>query len=166
MSVREWFVAGGIVETDEGVLLVRNVRRNGSSDWTPPGGVIEIGDGETVLDGLTREVEEETGLRVLDWAGPCYKIEAIAPDLGWLMRVEVYRALTHEGELRVGDDPDGIVVEAAFVHPDACHGPLATTHPWVREPLSEWLVERWEETRGFEYRVEGASLAALTITRL
>ena len=38
------------------------VRRNGSSDWTPPGGVIEVADGESVLDGLTREVAEETGL--------------------------------------------------------------------------------------------------------
>src|SRR5262245_16295289 len=118
VSVREWFVAGGIVETDAGVLLVRNVRRNGSSDWTPPGGVIEVHEGETVIDGLTREVQEETGLFVSEWSGPAYRIRAHAPDLGWSMRVEVYRAMSHEGELRVGEDPDGIVVEAAFVAAD------------------------------------------------
>jgi len=26
-SVREWLVAGAVIETDEGVLLVRNLRR-------------------------------------------------------------------------------------------------------------------------------------------
>jgi ADP-ribose pyrophosphatase YjhB (NUDIX family) len=164
-GVREWFVAGGIVETDDGVLLVRNVRRNGSSDWTPPGGVIEVHEGETVLDGLTREVSEETGLTVISWEGPAYEVVATAPDLGWIMRVEVYRAVGHEGELMF-DDPDGIVVEAAFVAPDRCHEPLATTHPWVREPLSDWLVERWDDTRRYEYRVEGAPPEELVITRV
>jgi len=71
-EVRNWTVAGGVVVSDEGLLLVQNRRRNGSFDWSPPGGVIEVADGETVVDGLTREVEEETGLRVLEWAGPLY----------------------------------------------------------------------------------------------
>src|SRR4051794_17011427 len=60
------------------VLLVENVRRNGTSDWTPPGGVID--PGEDLLAGLTREVREETGLEVLRWAGPLYEIRAEAPD--------------------------------------------------------------------------------------
>jgi 8-oxo-dGTP diphosphatase len=164
-EVREWFVAGGIVESDAGVLLVRNVRRNGRSDWTPPGGVIEVHEGEGVLDGLTREVAEETGLTVTGWEGPAYEVVATAPGLGWIMRAAVYRAVAHEGEL-VLEDPDGIVVEAEFVALDRCHEPLASTHPWVREPLSEWLAERWEEPRRYEYRVDGASPQELLVTRL
>lgn len=164
--MRDWFVAGGIVETDEGVLLVRNARRGGREDWTPPGGVIEVHEGETILDGLTREVEEETGLRVLEWVGPTYVIAAEAPELGWRMHVQVYRSAGHEGRLRVGADPDGIVVDAAFVAPEQCAEPLATTPPWVREPLSEWLAERWVETRRYRYRVEGASVESLVVTRL
>ena len=98
-------------------MLVQNRRRNGSHDWTPPGGVID--EGETLLEGLTREVEEETGLRVTEWAGPVYEVRCEAPDMGWRLRVEAHVAVVYEGELRV-DDPDGIVVDARFVDVDAC----------------------------------------------
>ena len=67
-DVREWLVGGAIIETPDGVLLVRNQRRNGDLDWTPPGGVID--EGEDLLAGLAREVEEETGLVVTEWEGP------------------------------------------------------------------------------------------------
>jgi len=167
-EVRNWTVAGGVVVSEDGLLLVQNRRRNGSVDWSPPGGVIEVADGESVVDGLTREVEEETGLRVLEWAGPLYEVTADAPDLGWTMRALVYLAVNYEGELRV-DDPDGIVVDAQFVALDACDHHLEQCHPWVREPLAEWLALRWShtETRApFGYRVDGHELGALTVTRL
>jgi 8-oxo-dGTP diphosphatase len=114
--VRDWVVGGALILSDEGgatnVLLVQNRRRNGSHDWTPPGGVID--EGESLLEGLTREVEEETGLRVTEWAGPVYEVRCEAPDMGWRLRVEAHVAVAYEGELHV-DDPDGIVVDARFV---------------------------------------------------
>ena len=168
LAVRNWTVAGGLVESDEGLLLVQNRRRNGSFDWSPPGGVIEVADGESVVAGLTREVEEETGLRVTEWAGPLYEVTAEAPDLGWTMRASVYLAVSYEGELQV-NDPDGIVVDAQFVALDACADHLEQCHPWVREPLSEWLDGRWSHTESrppFGYRVDGHDLGALTVTRL
>ena len=60
--MRDWTVAGGLILGDAGLLLVRNRRRNGSHDWSPPGGVIE--PSESMVDGLTREVVEETGVEV------------------------------------------------------------------------------------------------------
>ena len=75
-----------------------------------------IDEGETVLDGLTREVEEETGLVVTRWAGPVYEVEVEAPGLGWHLRVEAHVAVDFAGDLRV-DDPDGIVVDAASSTP-------------------------------------------------
>ena len=168
LGVRNWTVAGGLVESDEGLLLVQNRRRNGSFDWSPPGGVIEVADGESIVDGLTREVEEETGLRVTEWAGPLYEVQADAPDLGWSMRAAVYLAVAYEGELVI-DDPDGIVVDACFVPVDQCAGHLEKCHPWVREPLAEWLEARWSHTETrppFGYRVEGADLASLIVTRI
>ncbi|GIU88039.1 MAG: DNA mismatch repair protein MutT [Acidimicrobiia bacterium] len=163
--MRTWTVAGGLVETSAGVLLVRNVRRGGHEDWSTPGGVVD-GDDASLVAGLTREVEEETGLRVTAWSGPLYEVVARAPDMGWTMRCEVHLALAFEGELRVCD-PDGIVVEAAFVPAERCGPLLASCPPWVREPLASWLDERWEAGTGrsFTYEVHGADRADLRVVR-
>jgi len=163
--VREWLVAGGIVERPDGVLLVQNRRRNGSLDWSTPGGVIEVHEGESVVDGLTREVEEETGIVVTEWIGPLYEVEALAEGLGWLLRVEVYRAGAFHGEITV-DDPDGIVVDARFVPLGDCGLHLEKCQPWVREPLGAWLDERWAESRAFRYQVDGDQLQSITVIRV
>ena len=163
--MRDWLVGGAILLAGEQVLLVGNRRRNGSIDWTPPGGVIEVHEGEALLDGLAREVEEETGLRVTAWSAPLYSVTAEAPELGWRLRARVHLAEVWEGDLVVAD-PDGIVVDARFVDCVGCEGLLDGCHPWVREPLAAWLAERWATTQSFDYRVEGADLATLSVTRL
>lgn len=159
--MRNWLVAGAVIEAPTGLLLVQNRRRDGRVDWTPPGGVVD--DGESLIEGLTREVTEETGLVVGSWHGPLYEIEAEAPDLGWRLRVEVHRAIDFVGELLI-DDPDGIVVDAAFATTDVCHGHLAHSPLWVREPLGAWLGERWTETRTFRYRVDGTDPRSLQVS--
>lgn len=150
--------------SDAGLLLVQNRRRNGSHDWTPPGGVID--DGESLIEGLTREVREETGLQVLEWAGPVYEVRCEAPDLGWRLRVEAHLAVRYDGELHV-DDPDGIVVDARFVGLEACAGHLTGGHPWVCEPLADWLAEPWDpgEARPYGFLVAGTEPADVVVTR-
>ena len=52
--------AGAIVLNEKGeILLIRDDRRG---SWTFPGGIIEEGEG--VLDGVRREVLEETGVEI------------------------------------------------------------------------------------------------------
>ena len=150
--MRAWTVAGGLIEADGRLLLVQNRRRDGSLDWTTPGGVVD--PGETLIDALTREVEEETGLSVTGWEGPLWAVEAEAPRLGWTLRVEVHRAVGFDGSVAV-DDPDGIVVDAAWVDLGGCEECLATSWVPAREPMMAWLVERWSDARTFRYRVEG-----------
>lgn len=162
--MREWLVASGILEGPDGILLVQNRRRDGSLDWSPPGGVVEVADGEAVVDGLTREVQEETGLTVTAWSGPVWSVEAEAPDAGYLLRVQVYRALAFEGDILI-DDPDGIVVDARFVPLDDCRAQLASTWIPTHEPLGEWLAERWDDTRAYRYQIAG-NRPDLRITRL
>lgn len=158
-------VAGGLVTAPDGsVLLVRNRRRDGSCDWSPPGGVVEVHDGETVVDGLTREVAEETGITVTAWDGPLWRVEAVAPDLGWRLSVEVHLATAWEGELAVGSDPDGIVVDARFVHPEECGTHLDGAHPWVCEPLAAWIAGQAEAE--WRYQLVGEQLAQAVVTRL
>ena len=40
--MRDWLVGGAVIEGPAGLLLVRNRRRDGSFDWSPPGGVIDL----------------------------------------------------------------------------------------------------------------------------
>ena len=72
--------------------------------------------------------------------------------MGWRLRVEAHLAVAYEGELHV-DDPDGIVVDARFVDVDTCGSMVAGGHPWVCEPLGEWLAERWAPRRHPALRV-------------
>lgn len=162
--MREWVVAGGIVEGPQGLLLVQNRRRDGSLDWTTPGGVVEVAQGESVIDGLTREVLEETGITVTAWEGPVYEVDAVAEGLGWHLRVEAHRATAFEGELVV-DDVDGIVVDAQWVDTGACGVHLDTCPLWVREPLTAWLGERFTGPRSYRYRLEGKDRATLSVIR-
>ena len=163
--MQEWLVAGALVEASDGLLLVRNERRGGRTDWTTPGGVIDVDDA-SLLEGLTREVEEETGLVVTRWEGPVYEVVCVAEDLGWTLRAEVHRAVEYEGTLRV-DDPDGIVVEARFMPPEDCVTCLARGARWVHEPLQEWLAERWgpAAVRGYRYEVRGTQYDDLSVSR-
>jgi 8-oxo-dGTP diphosphatase len=165
MAQQRWSVVSGLIEDAAGLLLVANRRRTGSVDWSPPGGVIDPGEG--ALGALTREVFEETGLQVHAWHGPIYDISVDFGNRGGLLRVAVYRALEWSGEIVIAD-PDGIVHEAAFHGHAECHERLASAPEWVAGPLIEWLTERWiDDVRSYAYRVVGGSdLASLVVERI
>lgn len=165
--MRRWSVAGAILESSDGMLLVENRRFDGRVDWTPPGGVIEDAEGEELLAGLTREVEEETGLCVVEWDRLLYRVEAFAPDLGWHMTAHIWRAHSWRGELTVGDDPDGIVTAALWSSEAARGELLASAQQWVGEPLLEWCRVRWDvEPEPYRYRVDGTPAVGFSVSRI
>ncbi|MGW2869765.1 MULTISPECIES: NUDIX hydrolase [unclassified Kitasatospora] len=59
MPLHSVSVAGVVVREDGCVLAIR---RADNGTWEPPGGVLELG--ETIEDGVRREIYEETGIKV------------------------------------------------------------------------------------------------------
>ena len=98
------------------------------------------------------------------WEGPLYEVHAVAVDLGWRMHCEVHRAVEFDGELVV-DDPDGIVVDAAFLPVDTCTDRLAACFHWVREPLVDWLRQRWGPDRPARVPLRRSAARASTTSR-
>ncbi len=163
-GLRAWEVASGVLRGADGtVVMVENKRRNGSTDWSTPGGVVD--PGEAPLEALTREVVEETGLAVAAWEGPLYVVEVVAPGFGFRSRCEVHAAVSFSGEVHI-DDPDRIVVAVDLVAVDDVADRLATAPRWVAEPMLEHLHDGVADGRTFSYRLEGSSAADRSIVRL
>lgn len=55
--------AGAIIFRGESVLLVQRGHEPAKGLWSIPGGVIKVG--ESIAEGLIREIFEETGIRIL-----------------------------------------------------------------------------------------------------
>lgn len=154
-ELRLWRVAGGVLRKPSGeVLLVHNRRRDGRSDWSTPGGVVDAG--ESFTEALTREVEEETGLVASQWSDPLYRVEVVAPGLGFHLTVEAFAAVVFTGTIAL-NDPDGIVVDAKFLDPARVAPQLNTASVFVSEPLISHLEEGIDDGRVFKYEIAGTS---------
>ena len=85
----------GFVPDDHGRVLL--TRRRDNQHWEPPGGVLELG--ETIHDGLRREVREETGLDVEPVA-----LTGVYKNMTRGIIALVFRCKITGGELRASDE--------------------------------------------------------------
>jgi 8-oxo-dGTP diphosphatase len=122
-----------------------------------------IDHGETLLDGLTREVFEETGLVVSTWSDRCYTVTVDAPEMGWQMTVEAWETDQVNGEICIAD-PDGIVEEVR--HSNAVDAlELLTASPlWVRLPVSAWLGG--DRAVNYQFALRGRDRATAQVERI
>lgn len=166
--MRNWVVGGALIPRVAGVdldglVLVGNRRRDRSIEWTPPGGVIDRG--ESIRQGLEREVFEETGLTVAGWAELRYSVVVEAPQLGWRLRVEAWEAADVVGDVVVAD-PDGIVEEVRQVTSPEALVLLASSPQWVHIPVGDWLNGVVHPTGSFHFRVIGSDRSRSRVERI
>jgi len=148
-----YHIAIGIVRRGGEVLLVRQQEPGDpQSYWVLPGGLVE--PGETLGEALVREVREESGVRVGAIGGLAY-LTNIALPAGQALAF-VFEIAGWDGQLGHAD-PDGEIVEAAFVPlAEAIERLRGITWPGMREPLLAYLAGSAPAGAVWIYRQEGA----------
>ena len=165
---REWTVASGLIERGGELLLVRNVRRGGVEDWSTPGGVVDAEDA-SLLAALTARSRRRPVSSSANGSDRCTRWLPRRPISVGGCGARCISRVAYDGEITIAD-PDGIVVEASYCVPSDAHDRLSTCPQWVREPLAEWLIDRWELApevphRRFVYDVFGTSRTDLRVER-
>jgi ADP-ribose pyrophosphatase YjhB (NUDIX family) len=84
-----------VITDDHGQVLL--IQRRDNHHWEPPGGVLELG--ETVEDGLRREVREETGLDIEPIA-----LTGVYKNMARGIIALVFRCQTTGGSLTASDE--------------------------------------------------------------
>ena len=91
---RHIVAASALVRRDNGdILLVRTHRRG----WELPGGQVELG--ETLIDGLEREVREESGVRI-----EVGRLRSVRSNLSSAIVIFCFEASYRDGELTPSDE--------------------------------------------------------------
>lgn len=109
----------GVIRDERGVLLVKD--RTASNDkWDLPGGGVE--SGEDLLDGLNREIHEETGMKIIgepeevcNFTEYFYDIES---ETGW-ESTRYFYMVRSEGDAGFDGNDDDIVEVRYFTLPIA-----------------------------------------------
>jgi mutator protein MutT len=99
---------GGVVVHNGRVLLVRRGREPLKGHWTLPGGALEVG--ETLTEGVTREVREETGLEVepVELVELLERIHREEGKVRFHYVIADYLCRVIGGELRAASDADAV----------------------------------------------------------
>ena len=110
MVGRPTVAVGGIVIYDGGVVLIRRSKAPLLGEWSLPGGRLELG--ETLEQGLRRELREETGLEVepLQLLTVLDRIDRDGEEIRYHYVIVDYLCERRGGELRAGSDASEVAL--------------------------------------------------------
>lgn len=99
---------GAVIVQDGRVLLIRRGRDPMKGHWTLPGGVLEVG--ESLSEGVAREVREETGLdvEVLELVELLDRIHREDGSVRFHYVIADYLCRVTGGELQAASDADAV----------------------------------------------------------
>lgn len=161
LAQRHTFVAAGLIRQGEELLLVW---QQGPGDehpyWALPGGQVETN--EFLLQGLVREVQEETGLTITEVGELVYVARLNDPVSGNQATTRVFEIAEWQGELAPAD-PDRLVDRAAFFPVAEAMAHLRRI-PWrvMREPVLAYLNETMPSGTVWLYRQQGEEEQLIT----
>ena len=130
---------GGVVIHGNRVLLIRRGREPLKGEWSIPGGMLELG--ESLTDGVKRELLEETGLRVrpIEALTVFDRVEKIGEKVRYHYVIVDYVCRSTGGRVKSGSD----VLDARWVEqedlPRYRVAPKAAT---VIADAFEWVKQR------------------------
>ena len=140
-------ITNGVVVDQHGRVLL--IRRDDFLIWALPGGGLEAGESPT--DGVVREVEEETGLKVaaISLSGLYYWSLVKSPQLIMVFKCEVVggELATSEESLQVAYKPAGSLPRLMLsLHRERIRTALAqddSSSRWQRQRSSPWHLLAW-----------------------
>lgn len=135
---------GAVVVHEGRVLLARRGHAPLKGHWTLPGGVLELG--ETLLEGVIREVREETGLLVepVELIELLDRIHKIESRIQFHYVIADYLCRVTGGVLQAASDADAV----RWVERSQWNGPCVEASNLNLDPITVRVVEKgWQRAQ-------------------
>ncbi|MGA8668765.1 MAG: NUDIX hydrolase [Terracidiphilus sp.] len=144
---------GAVIVHEGRVLLVQRGREPLKGHWSLPGGMVELG--ESLLAGVIREVEEETGLLVepVELIELLDRIHREGERIRYHYVIADYLCRVTGGELKAASDADAVrwVERKEWNKPDL--GDLSVEGALVLDPVTVRVIENgWQRARALKTR--------------